>query len=252
MVFTPSPSGWCEGILLALADASDKPFVFKFIDCRRDKHGCVSGGSHRRRQVSHQRKAKNKDIARSLRNLHLLVGVADSTDDTSSLLAQFTPSAAKGGLFLAGHLLSQELINVLTKVEAIMNDYHAHNVQVAKGTKTSERLAKLGIRTETQQTNLMTYLSQTLNHPRDKLENALCEGLRFQYSRGQNRFYDSVNGEHLIYTREDGLLKAFDAGGGEVDILRPTWDKSNDEYEKCWWSESGGADLSGCILLTNK
>lgn len=122
LVFSPSPSGWCEGVSMASSDASDNNFVFKFIDAMRDQYGSVSGGGHRRRQVSHQKKAKRRDIALSLWNLLSLINIANISDDTSSLVHAFTKSAAEGGLFLVGPLIAQEIINILTKIGIITND----------------------------------------------------------------------------------------------------------------------------------
>lgn len=261
-VFTPSPTGWCEGIAMAMARSVDSPnsnFVFHYIDCMREMYGSVSGGGHRRRQVSHQRTAIRKNILRSLNNLLLLIRRANENDDTPSLIDAFSASVSDGGLFLAGPLVSQEIIHVLTKIGIITNDVHASNVQVARGTNTCKRLAKLGIKTEEERTNMMSYLSLHLNLSHGIIENALCESLRMRYARNGGSFYDSVRGDYYIYTwDDDGNLRAFAVDGSEVDMTIPEWQAADitSFAGVRWWlptfEENTANTMRGSILLTNK
>ena len=117
----------------------------------------------------------------------------------------FVKSPANGGVFLAGQLVAQEMINLLTKIGVISNHRHSTNVQIASGTKISKRLKSLGVRSDTHRTKLMSYLSRNVSVLLDKAENALCEAPRLRFVRGR-RFYDTVGGYDKIYTMKGAAL----------------------------------------------
>ena len=79
-----------------------------------------------------------KAIIQSLINLLILIQVVNASYDTVELLSRFVKSPADGGVFLAGQLVAQEMINVLTKIGVVSNHRHSTNIQIATGTKTSK------------------------------------------------------------------------------------------------------------------
>ena len=169
MAFTPSLTGWCLGIDMALESNANDNLIFCSINLMRDNYGCVSAGGYNRRQVSHGRRAMKKATIQSLIDLLIPIQFADSSDDTVELLVRFVKSPADDEVFLVGQLVAQEMINVLTKIGVISNHRHLTNVQIASGTKTSKRLKTLGVRSDTHRTELMPYLSQNLSVLLDKV-----------------------------------------------------------------------------------
>lgn len=257
MVFTPSPTGYCEGVDLASACTSRDNFIVRFIKRMVAEKGCVSAGPKRRRQVSHQRKVLKKLIMASLHNLLDLIELANTSDDTEAVVKAFTQSPDEGGMFLVGELTAQEIINVLTKLSIISNQRHAHNVLLATGTNTCKRLGKLGIKSESARSDLVDFLCSRLQLQKDKAENATCESLRMKYCKRE--FWDTVGGEHNIYTMNDGSLVAFDVEGGRADVEVPRWtteEPSSGFVGIRWWRpeyvREYNDQLKGALRLTNK
>jgi len=116
--FIPSPSGWKKGI--DMADESDlvQNFILCFIDEKRDNHGAVSSGTHTRRQVCHQKKVHITKIMASLHKLPSLIELANTNNDTTTVVKKFTD------LYLVQYLGATELIHVLTKIGIITNNVH--------------------------------------------------------------------------------------------------------------------------------
>lgn len=81
------------------------------------------------------------------------------------------------GVYLAGMLTSQELINVITKLGIITNGVHASNVVISKGTKKCERLRLMRLRIKTKEDwdGLMTHLVYSLDLGAEIIENGLYE-----------------------------------------------------------------------------
>ena len=239
MAFTPSPSGWLDGIERASSSGSGQNFIVSFINEMRNAYGCVSSGGHTRRQVSHQRSASIQNIMASLHNLLALIDLANTSDDTAFLVKQFTKSPSQGGVFLAGDLMATEMIHVLSKLNIITNQIHMRNASVCRGTRTFQRLKLLGIRTDAERETMMTYLVTELNLQRDVVENGLCEALRWRYSN--RRFYETIVDGQLIYTYGDnGTLNAYDLDGVSVPVSIPEWVRSASSYQRGsvrWWED---------------
>ena len=122
-------------------------------------------------------------------------------------------------------LLAHKIINVLTKIGIIRNYIHFRNPSVSKGTKTEKRLRKMGITTEKARVNALTHLSQSLGLTMDKVENGLCEVLRWKDGCG-TRFYDTIGSDQLMYLIDDkDHLRAFSITGREVEVHLPAWDR---------------------------
>ena len=267
MVFTPSPMGWCTGIEWSIDDDNsnelmDENIIIMFITCMRDAFGSVSWGSKRRRQVSHQAKATKINLFRSLHNLLAIVRLANESNDTEHIISVMIRSPSAGGLFLVGPLMSQELINVLTKVGIITNQVHAEHVVVSVGTRTNSRLASLGISTEQQRNDLIDYLTTELQMTRAQVENAVCEALRMRFAPGRTA-WDTIGGDHLIYTLDNGSqagrLRAFTVEGTEVPVVVPQWntDMGGGDFAGVrWWDDDWEStfadDVAGDIKLTLK
>ena len=255
MVFTPSPSGWSKGIDLALDSNESTNLVVRFANEMVNKFGCVSAGKGRRRQVSHPRDMSLNNMYASLKNLHHLVDEANESNDTARLVKRFAKSPQDGGVSMAGPLIAQEIIHVLTKIGVIRNRTHAENVIVAKGTRTSKRLTGLGIRTEQDRIVLLKYLSCELGCSPHAAENGLCEALRWRY--GSRRFFDTVGKNQKIYTTAaDGTLEAFSKAGIQVPAHVPEWQTELAEDAPWkgarWWCDSFDlADIEGHVFLTN-
>ena len=177
MAFTPSLTGWCLGIDMALESNADDNLIFCSINLMHDNYGCVSAGGYNRRQVSHGRRTVEKATIQSLIDLLIPIQFADSSDDTVELLVRFVKSPADDEVFLVGQLVAQEMINVLTKIGVVSNHRHSTNIQIATGTKTSKRLETLGINSAMHRVEIISYLSQNLVVSLDKVENGLCEAL---------------------------------------------------------------------------
>lgn len=253
IVFTPSPSGWCEGVRLAMLDDREVNFVFRFVENMVEQHGCVSAGGHRRRQVSHQRKVLVKAIFQSLKNLLSLIELANESDDTEALVKAFAKNPNEGGVYLAGMLTSQEVINILTKLNIITNRVHASNVLIAVGTKTCKRLAQLGVKSKEDRESLMSHLADSLDLPLDKVENAVCEALRRHFSN--RRFYDTVGSQ--VYTLSGEDLLRYDVDGNAANVVLPEWDRSGSTCRGVrWWRDDyeTGIDelLNRNLILSNK
>lgn len=140
------------------------------------------------------------------------------------MIASMTAKPSKGGLHLVGDLIAQELINVLTKLGFITDERHMKHVLVASGTKTDKRLKAIGIRTAEHRQNLTNYLWVELGLAPKEAENALCESMRWMYGKGKSRYWDSILEGGLLYTMDDGKLRAFSLGGVKVeDVARPEW-----------------------------
>ena len=259
MVFTPSPSGWFEGIWMAFysddyAMENESNLVVCFIETMVNKYGHVSAGGGRRRMVSHSGSAVLGRIFKSLVNMLRLVELANTSDNTEQLLKMFTSSPEKGGVLFAGMLLAQEMINVLTKVGIITNHIHLRNATVAKGTCTSKRLVKYGIRTDNDREHLMCYLTKNLKLDREKVENGLCEALR---SKGR-KVFDTVGHDSQLYQIEDGVLMAYDVlGYCSFEINIPDWHGEISFFRGVQWWDPGyerkcKRDLREIMMLTNK
>jgi len=260
MVLTNSPSGWCKGLQYASESESDANFVVRFIEEMVAREGKVSAGKGNRRQVSHQRTVLLSLVLMSLHNLLRLIELANNSMDTVALVAAMTAHPSKGGMFLVGELMAQELINVLTKLEFITNRHHMNHVSVAKGTKTDKRLRSIGIRTDEQRSDLTLRLMAELDLPSDKVENALCETLRWVFGKGRCPYHDTVLVGGLIYALEGGRLRAFDLEGGAEDVALPNWsDEVSASFRGVrWWGVDNsrlGADALGALerelVLTN-
>ena len=221
MVFTPSPSGWNTGKDIAMERGEETNFVTRFILGMVEENKCVSAGKGRRRQVSHQRSVHMSKIMMSLNNLLTMVELANESDDTHFVVSSFSEKPEKGGLFLAGMLAAQEMINVLTKIGIITNKIHSNNVLIATGTKTCERLKLLGVKTVNEQEKLVTYLSAKFGISSDTIENGLCKCMRDRNSK--RKFYDTVSKTQMIYTMIHGKLRAYDLKGTEVKVYPTKW-----------------------------
>ena len=239
MALTNSPTGFVVGMEDAIADTTtDTNLVLRFINGNVNRFGCVSGGGHTRRQVSHQGYAHKMNIYKSLHNMLALIEFANSNDDTDELLKRCASSTENGGMFLVGVLTAQEMINVLTKVGIITNTVHADNAKVGIGTKTHERLHSMGIRSDVQKEALMNYLMNDLQLSRVMVENAICESLRMRFNTPGRRFFDTIDTNSYIYTMEEDRLFVFDVNGIRVDAPYPIWDTTNEDelYQGVrWW-----------------
>lgn len=234
MAFTPSPSGWLDGIERASSSVSGENFIVSFINEMRNAYGCVSSGGHTRRQVSHQRSASIQNIMASLHNLLALIDLANTSDDTAFLVEQFTKSPSLGGVFLAGDLMATEMIHVLSKLNIITNHIHMRNASVCRGTRTFQRLKLLGIRTDAERETMMTYLVTELNLQRGVVENGLCEALHWRYSN--RRFYETiVDGQHIYTYGDNGTLNAYDLDGVSVPVSIPEWVPERGSVR--WWED---------------
>ena len=250
--FIPSPSGWKKGI--DMADESDlvQNFILCFIDEKRDNHGAVSSGTHTRRQVCHQKKVHITKIMASLHKLPSLIELANTNNDTTTVVKKFVKE-----LYLVRDLGATELIHVLTKIGIITNNVHISNTSICKGPETYNRLESLGVKTDDDREQLMTYLSNKYNIARDVVENGLCEALRWHNS--SRDFWDTISQGQYIYTHDvSNNLVAYDVGGREVDVTIPRWDYTFPAVQPGiirWWEHDYAVKyrhlMDRDILLTN-
>ena len=98
----------------------------------------------------------------------------------------------------------------------------------------------MGITTEEARENALTHLSQSLGLTRDKVENGLCEALRWKDGCG-SRFYDTIGSDQLVYLIDDkDHLRAFSITGREVDVHLPAWDRRAEGFPAGvmrWWEK---------------
>ena len=261
MAFTPCPSGWLDGIKLAKRNysTSNTNFIVNCINGMVMKEGCVSAGSKRRRQPSHQRTAPTLAIMKSLHNLLPLISLANNSNNTSKLLKAFAKPVSMGGLYLTGELMATEIIHVLTKIGIIQNRVHIRNVSICKGTNTYSRLALLGIKSDEDIYQLMTYLCTDYDLSSDVVENSTCEALRWYHSTRQ-QFHETIGGWQKIYTFDKkDMLIAYDVEGNPATFAMAKWDflppSTSIFYGVCWWKNDYATiyeqQLEGDILLTN-
>ena len=145
MALTPSPSGWREGMAMAISDQTEQNLFERFVDNMVTKRGCVSAGDGRRRQVSHPRHIKKSKVMKSLQNILRLIDSANKSEETEILVQSFAKSPEQGGVAMTGELIAQEMVQVLAAVGIITNQELIGSATVAGGTKTSIRLASMGI-----------------------------------------------------------------------------------------------------------
>lgn len=236
MVFTPSPTGWLMGMLLADRNRSyHRNFILKCIDEMREyaPHYSVSAGRIRRRQPSAGSDASVEQVMQSMNNLLSLINLANECDDTKRVRGAFN-----NGVHKAGPLIATELINVLTKIGLITNTSHIKNVSFCEKNNTTNRLGTLGINSDGLD-DLMTYLCREFGLPSAVMENCVCEMLRWRYTSGQ--FQEAIGGWQHIYTFDiDDNLLAFDVEGNVKQPPSPQWDYSPpaDYAGIRWWEEN--------------
>ena len=250
--FIPSPSGWKEGIEMADNSTLKQNFLLCFIDEKRDVCGCVSSGRYTRRQVCHQKKVHVTKLMSSLDNIISLIDLANTRDDSTNVVKEFV-----AGLYLVRELGATELIHVLTKLGIITNNVHIKNTSICKGTKTYTRLESLGVRSDEDREQLMSYLSDKDNITRDVVENGLCEALRWHNST--RAFWETISEGQYIYTHDvNNNLIAYDIRGRAVDLTIPEWDYTFPAEQPGiirWWeddyAETYRHQMNKDILLTN-
>ena len=76
---------------------------------------------------------------------HLVIKLANESNATEELIRQRSSNPDDGGVYLAGPLIAQEMVNVLTRIGVITNLHHATNVILSRGSKTFERLKKMRV-----------------------------------------------------------------------------------------------------------
>jgi hypothetical protein len=216
-----------------------------------ERHGTVSSGEGRRRQVSHGRSVLADNIMLSLKNFVALIKLANESDDTEKLVKAMTRTPDKGGMTLVGMLTAQEIINMLTKLGIIHNQHHMNNVLIAKGTKTDKRLSSMGITTVEEKSQLVAYLSRKMRLSESKVEYALCEAMRFKFSQRRN-FHDTIARHQYIYTMDDGKLRAYDLEGQEVEVTVPSWKQNSKAFRGVqWWQNKYEKTGETVVLTTN-
>lgn len=249
MSFTPSPSGWYTGLKHVLVILLEKlqrgesaNFITLWIDYMVTHHKCVSWGHGRRRQVSHGRSVSEPDLFKSLRNMMRLSHEASLSTDTKSVMRRWTSKPEKGGLFGVGDLVGQEQVYVLTSFTAIESAAHIGNTFVGCRNKTAERLAGLGVKTQTHRRELVRFLAVNMELPELVVENSLCEWQREVSRRGNGArvYFDTIVRGQNLYLLQDGELFQMDKEGVVTAVDDPTWDFDNiDYYEGAvrWWDD---------------
>ena len=209
---------------------------------------------------SHGREAIVLYIFLSLANILVLINVANYTDDTEALLDWWTKGPKDGGVYMAGPLIAQEMICIYTMIDLIRNKIHMMNVFVASSTKTCRRLAeKFGIKSEYERKELIQYLSYHLNLTSNKVENGLCEALRWKYGANNRAFYDTIG--RNIYSVESGSLRSFRVDGTEEQLPDTWWNFGVDDagdylcnggvqWWRRGWRERHEGELLGNLVLS--
>jgi len=240
LMLTPSMTGYAIGMEEALAevDTNDNLF-FRFVRCTKTLFGSVGGGGHTRRQVSSGRGTTKANILQSLINLLKIIEFANTTDDTTIVIAKMTSGVGSGGLYGVGNLIAHEMLHILVITGIVTNRIHVTNTQISRGTATYARLVNLGIRSATHQALLLDWMERLLNLPRQVCENVICETLR-----DGREVYDTIDthGRLYGYNYTTGELKVYRMSG-RVDNQYPIpqWrmPTADEEYQGERWFMDG-------------
>jgi hypothetical protein len=115
----------------------------------------------------------------------------------------------------------------------------------------------LGVRSDEDREQLMSYLSDKDNITRDVVENGLCEALRWHNST--RAFWETISEGQYIYTHDvNNNLIAYDIRGRAADVTIPEWDDTFPAAQPGiirWWeddyAETYCHQMNKDILLTN-
>jgi len=254
MSLTPSPLGWFEGVMFAARNRGEENLVEVFINHMVKEYGCVSAGPGRRRQVSHGRSMRKKQLYASLINMKRCVGMASVVDDPAQLLKRWTSSPENGGLHGVGELIGQEQISVLSYLRRFHARDRSSIAYVAKSTATYLRLVSLGVKKDSHMKEILRFVMVNMGVDADDAEHFFCEHLR---DKEQSKFEakDTIIMGQGLYSFEDNRVCRMNEDGGKEFVEDRDWSFGRVSYRlgNAWWEDGFETEsLEGELLLSTK
>jgi len=227
-------------------------FFCCFVAVQVDEFGTVSGGGmYRRCQVSHPAQYTRNDIWTSLVNMNNCISEANEEgSDTKKLVSKLTSKPEDGGCVGVGLFWAQAIINVLVKLKLIVQTCHANRPVIATSTTTYKRLLSEGVMNPTHARDLIGWLSNELDAPMDKCENAVCQYLRAKY--GHSGTYDCFIRGHKLYKIVCDEVMVYDAGGRRMVNARHQPTVGTYTATCKWWVGDREVGKSVLYLKTTK
>ena len=144
-----------------------------------------------------------------------------------------------GGVQFVGEFYAQTVINIATKVGAILDHCHAKSVRVSTSTHTFAQLKKVyGVATPAHAREVVPFVSHQLKIPQQVCENMMCEEVRHKYSGVCNVKDIYFDGDSLFELEGTDVLKVTVRGTRRKQNFKKTEFNTSYRPEIQWWDRS--------------